>query len=297
MSSFNLNTQKIVKNFEHSITTFQNNRHYTSLLCLKPTTYGPKHPSEECYSHTKDCLVPENRDTLKHSCILPKGHTGKCKHKLPSIFKKNNITKKIMGSIDLAIYSTPGNDDYVFKNRSSRLYPIAISNDDEKMIRDKTEAKKKCAIPLKDASTPELLAQAYVDWITYVCNIEGIGEHFDTDSELFEEILEMVQKNKEHLTRFYKEREIFDKDGFTTCVIMKKKVTIQDFADPDRNNRTDIYDTDIQMGHNFPRSDSCVSIRGENLLPMSRRGNLIIGEHVFTQNSWIDELKRITSFY
>ena len=53
----------------------------------------------------------------------------------------------------------------------------------------------------------------------------------------------------------------------------------------------------VQLGHNYPRSEKYVSIRGENLIPMSRRGNLVIGERIFTQDIWINELKQIVSSY
>ena len=61
--------------------------------------------------------------------------------------------------------------------------------------------------------------------------------------------------------------------------------------------RTDCRDTDIQLGHVECRSDRVVSIRGENLLPMSRRGNLIIGEHNFMKNTWIEEITRLIQIH
>jgi hypothetical protein len=185
----------------------------------------------------------------------------------------------------------------VIKNRSSRLYPIAISKEDEKKIRDKKAVKKKCAISLKDASSSYLLAYAMLDWWTFVLNIEGIQEHLLPTNPLIQSILDMVQLNKNHLVRFYSNRKIFDPEGFTMCVITQSRITLDDFADPERDNRVDIRDTDVQLGHNIPRDDSYVSIRGENLLPMSRRGNLIIGERVFTEDVWIEELKKIVSSY
>jgi len=109
--------------------------------------------------------------------------------------------------------------------------------------------------------------------------------------------MEMISKNKVNLEKKFSNRKIFSEDGRTMCVIFRKKCTLNDFADPKRDNRTDIRDTDIQMGHNKPRNESYVSIRGENLLPQSRRGNLMIGERVFTENVWIDEFKHITSPY
>ena len=53
-----------------------------------------------------------------------------------------DITEKLSKSIDLAIYSTPGNDDYVYKNRCSRLYENVLSSFEEKKIRNKNDKKK-----------------------------------------------------------------------------------------------------------------------------------------------------------
>ena len=63
-----------------------------------------------------------------------------------------------------------------------------------------------------------------------------------------------------------------------------------------RDIRTQRHDTDLQMGHNYPRSDDYITIRGFNLLPQTRRGNMIIGEKIFTESEWLDELKNIITF-
>ena len=292
-----INDQCEYDSFNKSIETFENNSHYSSIMCMKNTIAGPKHDS------TKDVFMAlinkmSGRTNLKYKCVLPLGHVGKCCHKFSMLFKKNNFTNKLLTSVDTAIYSTPGNDDYVYKNRSSRLYENVVSSKQEKLIRDKTE-KKTCAIPLKDASSPILLAQAYLDWLTFIVNIVDINEHLDPDNETNKSILSMLTKNKEHLTSVYGgfKRDIFDKQGHSMCVITRNVIKLSDVADPTRDNRVDICDKDIQLGHNHPRTEKYVSIRGENLLPMSRRGNLIIGERVFTENVWIEELKSIVIPY
>jgi hypothetical protein len=70
-------------------------------------------------------------------------------------------------------------------------------------------------------------------------------------------------------------------------------VSLKDFADVTRDVRVDIRDEDIQMGHIESRSEEQSSIRGGNLVFMSRRGNLIIGERNFLENVWKDELRAI----
>jgi hypothetical protein len=283
--------------FTESIQKYENNSHYSELMCMKDTTTGPG------YDAINDKFIMNvnkmfGRKNLRHKCVLPIGHIGKCCHKFSSLFKKNDITDKLTKSIDLAIYNTPGNDDYVYKNRCSRLYEIVLSSAEEKKIRNKNE-KKKCAIPLKDASTPILLAQAYLDWITYIINIKDINEHLNTDEDTNKDILLVINKNKEYLISLFHgfNRKIFNEDGNSICVITRNIIQLSDVSDPTRDNRVNISDNDIQLGHNYPRTEEYVSIRGENLIPMSRRGNLIIGERVFTQDIWINELKNIVNPY
>jgi hypothetical protein len=295
-----MSTSTEYEEFNSSIMNYETNTHYTELMCMKVTKYGPNQPTPE----NLECIVGtgitnESRENLKHVCVMPIGHEGKCCHDLAaSMFVKNDLTAKLNASIVKAIYYTPGNDDYVYKNRSSRLYKTALSKKHEKEMRNKA-IKKRCAIPLKDASTPILLAQAYLDWVTFVVSIDGIEQYLNTSHPQFESVFNMVQKNKHYLRMYYSlhNRIVFDTSGFTICVITREKCSLDDFADPTRDNRVIIKDTDIQMGHNNPRSESYSSIRGENLVPMSRRGNLIIGEKIFTENIWIDELHRIVSCY
>ena len=92
-------------------------------------------------------------------------------------------------------------------------------------------------------------------------------------------------------------RRVFDREGDTICCITKNKLTIKDIADLDRDIRFEPHDTDLQLGHNIPRSDKYMTIRGCNIVPMTRRGNLIIGEKIFTSNIWIEELKEIIAIH
>ena len=277
--------------FEESVSEHEQNVHYKEMMCLKCSGCGPA-PQESEHLNNSDKL--KHRDNLKNLCVLPKGHTGKCCKNLDQIFARNGnyviIKNKLTKSIDQKIYKTPGNDDYVYKNRSDRLYCNALSGEEEKKIRNKN-IKKKCAIPLKDASSPLLLAQSYLDWFTFIINIKGIGQLIDDNIPL--EIKDMLTKHKEYLIDYYSGRKIFGSHGHTICVITSQICKLEDFADPSRDNRVDIRNTDIQVGHNQPRSDEYVSIRGTNLLPMSRRGNLLIGENIFTENIWMDEISRI----
>lgn len=288
------------QSFNNSIKQFESNVHYTNLMCMNDTKNGPKENTKENEHYLNGVIKLEGRDNLKKKCVLPKGHTGKCCANLNCIFKENETNKKtvekLLSSIELAIFQTPGNDDYVYKNRSQRLYHTVLDSIEEKKIRDKN-IKKKCAIPLKDASTPILMAQAYLDWMTYIVNVKGMSGNFNVDAPDYAYIMNMLEVNKEHLKKVYSNRQIFNHEGHSICVITKQIINMNDICDPTRDNRVNISDSDIQMGHNCPRSESYVSIRGENLFPMSRRGNLIIGDRIFTEDEWINELKKIIASY
>jgi len=300
------------QSFINSINKYEKNEHYLNLMCMNDTKNGPKENKKEYEEYLSDVIKLENRDNMKKKCVLPKGHTGKCCTNLNCIFKENvkkdqneqdeqyeqnkKTISKLLGSIELAIYQTPGNDDYVYKNRSQRLYHTVLDSTEEKKIRDKN-IKKKCAIPLKDASTPILLVQAYLDWMTYIVNVNGMSGNLSHEAINYSSIMNMLSLNKEHLKKVYSNRQIFDENGHSICVITKQIINMNDICDPLRDNRVNINDSDIQMGHNCPRSELYVSIRGENLFPMSRRGNLIIGDRIFTEDEWINELKKIISSY
>ena len=143
-------------------------------------------------------------------------------------------------------------------------------------------------------SNPDLLAQAFLDWFTLIYNIPGFEKYIKPEYHNYS----YFQNHKQRLIEYYdsKNRKIFDDDGNTLCCITGYKFKIEDVVDMNRDIRTQRHDTDLQMGHNYPRSDDYITIRGFNLLPQTRRGNMIIGEKIFTENEWLDELKNIITF-
>ena len=285
----------ISEKFQESCEESEKTPHYLEKLCLNETGYGAS-----C-DHTKDhylegVFTHPNRSNLKKVCVLPKGHTGKCSINYNCLFKDNDeaFTKKLQRSIDAKIYRTPGNDDYVFKNRANRLHKNPVCCSVEKQMRDKT-IKKSCTIPLAEASTPILLAQAYLDWMTFIMSTKGIEEYLNVDHPLFDDVRNLIEKNKKYLQDVvYSNTEIFSPEGYSICVISGDCIELEDIADPSRDIRVNIRPTDIQLGHNEPRSDEYVTIRGGNLLPMSRCGNLILGDNTFTKTSeWLPNLMKI----
>jgi len=224
----------------------------------------------------------------KHKlCVLQKNHKGKCSFSPHvKIFNEDKIHSKI----NTSIYETPGNDGYVFKNRSSRLYPIAIPCDLERKIKNK-DIKLKCAIPIKEMSTPYFLACAFTDLITFILHMRDINKFVSDDIE-YDEYKTFLKTHKINLEEYYKRfnRVVFNEFNFIVCPVTKKEIlTGNAFVD----NRINNTENDVQLGHCEPKNEYNVTIRGLNLLLMSRCGNRIVGDNNFLENKWINDLKEI----
>ena len=143
-----------------------------------------------------------------------------------------------------------------------------------------------------------MLSTAYLDYIVYIINIFNIETHIDKDLTHYEMCIEMLTNHKKYLKEYFinKNRTIFDINGNTLCAVLGVRLNIIDLADPDRDNRRVICSNDIQMGHIVSRCENCFTIHGNNIVMMTRRGNLIIGEHNLLEDTWISELESIIKF-
>jgi len=307
--------------------------HYRRYLCLQPipetskTTHRAtietafKH-IEPFITNTLDEITGKIENKL---CILPKGHSGKCMSKCHNnLFKRDATAAAAAAStrfgtkIDQAIYTTPGNDGIIYKNRHDRGFPIVVSSANERLIKEYeralaaaaaagTVSKRSCAIPLCERSTPLMMATAYIDFMSELLNIRGIDEYLTPDENLSAQEKEMIaflqNTHKQFLDTFYRgyNRRIFtatchgdgtgETGGFTRCAVRRYTFAPRDFVDTTRDSRFDISQNDIQIGHIVSRSDSEYTIRGLNVLFMSRRGNLIIGEENYLEEGWRDTLR------
>jgi len=186
---------KSIQIFEKSETT----KHYKNLLCLRPTKNKCRDKNiKKAYEQLSEHTSNNPEDMLQHNsfklCVLPKNHEGKCKCNYNFVWKnKNNpVIKKLLESTLNKIYDTPGNDGFIFKNIASRLFSVLLSNDHERNIKDKNK-KLSCAIPLKDSSSPILVAEAYVDWMSFIFHIYGIVAHIDESK--YKKIEFLIQKH------------------------------------------------------------------------------------------------------
>ena len=226
-----------------------------------------------------------------HVCVLPLGHAGKCcKNPHMKMFKKGALTNKF----DTGIYSTPGNDAAIYKNRAPRLHPIAITDDFERKIKEK-EKKMACCIPLKDRSTPLMLASAWLDCLVICASVSDINLIKDDGHEYWVWYKDLIVSHKKQISSYFeaRNRAQFDKtSGFTICPVNGYLFTVSDFT---RDSRVAPKETDAQLGHCLARKESRYTIRGFNISFMSREGNRLVGDHDFFDDDWIDGLKRIVS--
>ena len=291
--------QDFAKKFEES----EIGKHYKDNFCLKETgrTVSPS-VVNAAYNNIKpyitNSLEEVQSKVRKKLCVLPKDHVGRCSC-FPKVFIQSALTKKIDGKTDTSIFSTPGADDYVFKNRATRLFPIALTNKQERSIRQPQGNKLKCAIPLKEQTTPFMMATALIDWMVYTMNVDKMSEFINYNSETYKcyHTNNSMINHKNFLIYYFNtyNRTVFNEHGNTICPIIHKELEISNVADITRDNRTIIDKYDIQMGHISSRCNECYTIYGTNLVMMTREGNRIIGEYSFIEEEWLNVLRTILS--
>jgi hypothetical protein len=279
------------KCMNHSTEWERNNEpYYKTIACMKPVVdRSRKTTIIEAYEKLKDKITDSLEEVilkkLQNLCILPIGHSGKCSHDVHSgLFNHNTLKCKLDW-----IYTTPGDDDYIYKNRASRLFPIVVDDIQEKAWRNKN-VKQKCAIPLREKSTPLMMASAYIDYLVLILSIKGISAHINTNYIHYESIMNIVKTHKVNLSEFYKNinLSVFDADGFTICPIIKRTIQVNDIINNNISDRNS-----IQLGHIIPRSETEFTIRGKNIVLMTRDGNRLVGDYRLDDSEWLTLLKNV----
>ena len=287
--------QEFSRQFEESET----GQHYREHFCLKEAARPISEKIiEEAYSKIQPYIVNTFEEVKskvgRRLCVLPKGHKGRCSC-FPRMFISCLLTKKIDKKTETSIMNTSGADDYVFKNRCSRLFPIALTNEQERMIRQPQGQKLKCAIPLKEQTTPFMMATALIDWTVYTTNVNGINEHINHHS--FEVLTygDILNEHKTFLQEYFssRKRPIFNDMGNIMCPVTHRTLEIENLVDLERDMRFDPHRSDVQMGHISSRTNDCYTIHGTNLVMMTREGNRIIGEYSLIEDDWIESLRSL----
>lgn len=264
--------------------------HYSNLMCMKPVGSLTLPPIRAAHEHMSTWIVESIEDMTKkqqYCCVLSRGHAGGCDYDpADKIFKNPTIACKFNW-----LTSTPGDDDYIYKNRASRLFPYKVPDVLQRAWRDKN-IKRKCAIPLREGSTPEMMAAAWLDYLTLMLSVEGIDVELKDYLHL-PALRAMVDVHKLELVRHYGllGKKIFDAEGFSLCPVMGTRLIVAQIANPDLCDLNA-----IQLGHVVPRNDEQYTIRGKNILMMTRRGNLLVGDCSFVNTAWITQMEQAAQF-
>ena len=276
--------------FDQSILFYGNSpvaKHIAKLRCGKPTKgRGSAPPTAADLMHASQLIGLKLRPRVEHKpCVLPPGHNGRCTADLKEHF---SVSPQLLAKLVTSCYETPGADGCVFKNRARRDFEIALTTQQQRSIRDPQAQKKKCAIPLKEYAPVSMAADCYLDWAVFLRNTKGV--EVNAADPNFEATEHMLQTHKDFIIAHYAAldppRQIFDASGNTMCVVSHRIVTLEDWH-VDREN---VQDSDVQLGHIMPRSDEYCSIKSLNTVVMTRRANLIMGEHCMTDNACFEEI-------
>ena len=211
-------------------------------------------------------------------CCLPKGHSGKCL-KTYDKFKFGKFGKKFSDC-----HQTPGADDVLFFNRKLRTFPIQITKDQERKLRELhgKQTKYRACIPIEFSSTNFGCATAMYD-IAALMTLQKKVTH-----ELPEDIEAELEKHAKYLIDYYaKEVGIkITNEGYlcdwTSGQILEPELWHQDGQ--------------IQFGHVTPVKSDEYMTRGLNVLPMTKLGNMVQGEmnveeykqDMRNRNAWLD---------
>ena len=268
--------------------------YYKSIMCCREVEGGCTNKTiEEAHEKIKPHICNSLEEVMSHKqkpiCVLPIGHQGKCCSSLNALFTNKQFQNSMAW-----IWSTEGDDSFIYKNRASRLFPIAIPDSFEKKIKNKNQ-RLSCAIPIKNATTPLMAAAATWDYAVLHCSIDPQDQDF-INKDFFAKynLGPAFQRHKEKMIAVYAQqnKKLFDNQGYTICPVIGQRIGIQHVFNPDRCNPLG-----IQLGHVLPRSNTRHTIRGFNLVLMTRTGNRLVGEHDFNSQDWLEILRNTVTFH
>lgn len=203
------------------------------------------------------------------TCILPKGHSGSCNLNFSG---HNKIYKKFvenkLGFFLKSVQTTPGNK-YFYKNRADRTYPFLISKNVNSALIDKFGKKEyNLFIPVRDGGTPEMRTSALLDIYSFLFSL--FGDDFlvkNHDKHSLELIKDNLNRLKQVQTRSFKNDKL-------CCPVFGWKIKKEDFFNRDRED-----DTKIEFGHIESVKKEKFMTRGNNIFPVTRTGNRMIGDN------------------
>ena len=255
---------------------FQVSSVYKDLMCLKVTNGGVKQDTfSKALAEINKFLASDDSGFYlnfyqKHSqsplCSMPKGHPGACSSSYAKYFADQFANK--IKDCD----TTPGDDDILFKNRARRYFPVLVTKSQYTVLNAKhrwkaNNVKLKAAIPAENAGTAFTVATAHFDFAAILMLQKGIET-----KGLPKEIEVALRSRAAEVVAAFASMGVYitDKNGNLCDAVLGITIepewySVEDHRDPNQ----------IQFGHVFPLTSSKFMTRGMNVIPITRRGNLI----------------------
>jgi hypothetical protein len=208
-------------------------------------------------------------------CIKESGHSGACQS--TPYGARNTVNDKINTGINQKItdpFSNPGGDPNPLQNRGgSRNGLIQLDNSTEKAIRQRNKnigIKKEntnLGIRLAMGSSKYMMALAYIDMYAMVMRVPSIEEYLNPPAA-FKSILDT---RWQELKEYYQNKGLFiyTTDDHLQDPILHSPIQLEQFG----QGHTDLMG--IQFGHVEPISEERWMTRPFNVLPLTRKTNLI----------------------
>ena len=252
---------------------FQENSIYNDRVCMKECSGGVQEKTfNKSIEGISEYATPQDiefytnlyHQFTKPKCCLPKGHSGRCRSSFSTLFDED------FGNKIKDCDTTPGDDDILFKNRARRTYPVQVTKDQYTKLNAKYKWKGnvllKAGIPVENGGTNFTIATAHFDFAAVLMLQKGIRHNLPKDIED-----SLVVRSKEIVQELAEQKiYIIGKEGYLCDPVLGLTLEpewyrIDDKRDPNQ----------IQFGHIYPLKPDKYMTRGLNVLPITRRGNLI----------------------
>ena len=252
---------------------FEEQSLYQSVMCGKPVkaggvgqdTFNTAMANAKPYMSDED-IAFYTSFYQKHTqpvCCLPKGHSGKCCSSMKKYFPKQFANK--LKDCD----TTPGDDDILFKNRARRMFPIQVNKAQYVVLNNQhkfkaNNLKLKAAVPAEFAGTSYTVATAHFDLSAILLLQKGITHKLPLDIEM--RLLDRAQDIIEE----FKEQQIWitNSHGYLIDPVLQCVIESEWYDN-------EVSDFQVQFGHVNPVSPTAYMTRGGNILPITRKANLI----------------------
>lgn len=213
----------------------------------------------------------------KHSverCCLPRDHEGVCRKFIRGMEK--SIQNKLKDC-----FTAPGQDEIIFKNRCARTHPIQLSGTVERELKKnyhlKRSTKLKFAVPISQAGTGYTCATALFDYYALLTIQQGDPLRAVVDEASYAAF-------SEHLGRL-EASWLAQGVRIRSAGVLGDPFTLEPLSlewwthpDPARSNPKQ-----VQFGHVQPVSDARHGTHGGNVLPLTRRTNMMQGDMSFSE--------------